>query len=62
MLFVSNTWEDAQEFIRGYQCMNPFQTQEKNEFLNIYAYTLAKDYSELKGKLNKDEYYLSKRI
>ena len=62
VLFVSNTWEDAQEFIRGYQCMNPFQTQEKNEFLNIYAYTLAKDYSELKGKLNKDEYYLSKRI
>ena len=60
--FDSNAWEKAQEFIRGYQYVSPIQAQEKSEFLNIYAYTLMKDYSGLEGKPNKDVYYLSKRI
>lgn len=60
--FDSNAWEEAREFIKGYQYVSPIQAQEKSEFLNIYAYTLMKDYSGLEGKPNKDVYYLSKRI
>ena len=62
ILDVKDAWKDINDFIYGYQSICPINAFEKQEFLNIYAYTLSKDFSGIDGKPNKNVFYLERRI
>lgn len=58
----ANGWANINKFIKGYQNICPIKSDEKREFMNIYAYTVMKDCSGLEDKPNKDVHYIRKRI
>lgn len=64
-LITQNTeqsWIDIKNFIRAYESVRRISALEKEEFLNIYVYTLVNDYSGINKSWNKDNNYIHKRI